>query len=137
MEEWEEGTGGEKKKDFFCQIQSGIHYPSRAAVGARFNLQAIFLESVCILSVCVVCCSAVSWGKPFIPQNNIPHTVSALGLSLLSCMLSISQMQKLTHTPSFTRLPSNFSYYTFFFFFTLTHILTFSLKDSTSCGIRP
>lgn len=86
MEEWEEGTGGEKKKDFFCQIQSGIHYPSRAAVGARFNLQAIFLESVCILSVCVVCCSAVSWGKPFIPQNNIPHTVSALGLSLLSCM---------------------------------------------------
>lgn len=98
MEEWEEGTGGEKKKDFFCQIQSGIHYPSRAAVGARFNLQAIFLESVCILSVCVVCCSAVSWGKPFIPQNNIPHTVSALGLSLLSCMLSISNAKTHTYT---------------------------------------
>lgn len=96
MEEWEEGTGGEKKKDFFCQIQSGIHYPSRAAVGARFNLQAIFLESVCILSVCgMLLCSLL--GQAFHPSEQ--HTTHSLcSRSFASLLYAFYLTNAKTHT---------------------------------------
>lgn len=119
---WKKGRKERKerrKKISFVRYRVEYIIPQELLLGLDLTYKQSSWR-VSAFCVCVVCCSAISWGKPFIPQNNIPHTVSALSLSLLSCMLSISQMQKLTHTPSFTRLPSNFSYYTY----TYSHILS-------------
>lgn len=77
------------KKDFFCQIQSKIDYHVRAAVGARFNLQAIFLESLCECA-CVALYAIVSWGNPLSSQRTTHSLCSPAFFPLLSCTLSIS-----------------------------------------------
>lgn len=83
----EEGTkegkegGREEKKDFFCQTQSRIDYPARAAVGARFNLQAIFLESVCVC-VCVLYSALQSLGVALLSLSTTYHTQSLLPIFL-------------------------------------------------------